>query len=247
MLEVDRVTSCYGPIRALQDVSITVHENEIVAIIGPNGAGKSTLLNTISGLVIPIKGQILFRRRNATRLPPEKRVALGLIQTPEGRQLFHSMTVLENLQMGSYLRYWRRENREIERDLDRVLSVFPILGRRTRQLAGTLSGGEQQMLAIGRSLMGRPKLLLLDEPSLGLAPLVVREIFRIIARLHQESRAILLVEQNAREALRISDRAYVLEIGSIRLSGSSEALTEDARVREAFLGKGTRAKTSGQK
>jgi len=245
MLDLDGVTSCYGPIRALKDVSIMVGEDEIVAIIGANGAGKSTLLNTVSGLVVPIRGRILFRNRNATRLSPEKRVALGLIQTPEGRQLFHSMSVRENLQMGSYLRYWRGESREIEKDLDRVLSLFPILGQRTRQLAGTLSGGEQQMLAIGRSLMGRPRLLLLDEPSLGLAPLVVREIFRIIARLHQERKAILLVEQNAREALRVSDRAYVLETGSIRLSGSSETLSGDARVKESFLGKGVRAKTSG--
>jgi branched-chain amino acid transport system ATP-binding protein len=237
VLEVRSLSVDYGPVRGLDDVSIRVGPDEIVAIIGSNGAGKSTLLNAISGLVPVAGGKIFFLGEDVTRVPPDRRVALGLIQSPEGRRLFSSMTVLENLQMGAYVRYRKKGGNGVAGDLDRILELFPVLTARKRQIAGTLSGGEQQMLALGRALMGDPRLLLMDEPSLGLAPLVVKEIFRVIRELRGPERSILLVEQNAREALMSSLRAYVLEIGSLRFSGSSPDLCRDPRIKEAFLGK----------
>ncbi len=237
MLDVRSLSVNYGPVPGLRDVSIRVGHDEIIAIIGANGAGKSTLLNAVSGLLRAASGKIVFLGEDITRLSPERRVALGLIQTPEGRRLFSSMTVLENLQMGAYLRYRRKQGPAVSQDMEQVFALFPVLTARKRQIAGTLSGGEQQMLAVGRALMGDPRLLLMDEPSLGLAPLVVGEIFKVVRRLRNPERSILLVEQNAREALESSTRAYVLEVGCSRLSGPSRELCEDPGIKEAFLGK----------
>ncbi|MFH1090692.1 MAG: ABC transporter ATP-binding protein [Pseudomonadota bacterium] len=242
MLKVRSVDAYYGSIRALRGVSLHVREGEIVSLIGANGAGKTTLLSVISGLIKPARGELIFQDHFLDRLTPSQIVRRGVIQVPEGRQLFGPLTVLENLEVGAYVHFSRRKRPEIYQDMERVLKFFPILAQRRRQPAGTLSGGEQQMLAIGRGLMGRPKLLLLDEPSLGLAPLVVDEIFHIIATLKKQGTTVLLVEQNARGALVVSDRAYVLETGRLTLSGPAAELLGDQEVKRAFLGRDYRDK-----
>jgi branched-chain amino acid transport system ATP-binding protein len=223
-----------------------VRAGEIVCLIGANGAGKSTILNAVSGLIPSRQGEILFQEKPLNRKPPEVVVRLGICQVPEGRQVFHPLTVLDNLQLGAYLRYGRRDRSGIQRDLDMVFSVFPILAERQQQISGTLSGGEQQMLAIGRALMSRPRLLLLDEPSMGLAPRVAADIFRTIVELRQEGLTILLVEQNARAALRIADRGYVLETGRVVLQGTTAELLEDNDVKRAYLGRDYREFAEGR-
>jgi branched-chain amino acid transport system ATP-binding protein len=233
VLELRDVQVFYGRIQALKGVSLTVAEGELVTLIGSNGAGKSTTLKTISGLLRPRAGTILLRDQPLERLAPHRIVALGVSHCPEGRRLFGRLTVAENLRLGAVQ---RRDAAGVEADLDRVHTLFPVLKDRSRQLAGTLSGGEQQMLAIGRALMGRPSLLLLDEPSLGLAPLLVAAIFDAIRRLKEEGTTILLVEQNARLALDIADRAYVMETGRISLSGSAAELKHNEQVEHTYLG-----------
>ncbi len=237
LLEVHNVHVYYGRIQALRGVSLEVHEGEIVALIGANGAGKTTLLRAISGLLYPREGDIRFQGRSIRGLFPEQIVALGISHVPERRQLFTTMSVLDNLILGAYYRYRQGEDRAaIRDDLEMVFSTFPILKERQQQRAGTLSGGQQQMLAIGRALMARPRLLLLDEPSLGLAPLLVRELFRVIAHLRDRGMTVLLVEQNARAALRVADRGYVLDTGSIALSGTAQSLADNAEVQRTYLG-----------
>lgn len=238
MLELQEVQTYYGPIAALKGVSLKVADEAVVAVLGANGAGKTTLMNTISGLIHPRAGQILFLGRRIERLPAERVVRLGIIQVPEGRQLFPDLTVLENLRMGAFV---RRDHREIRADLERVFAHFPVLRERKGQLAGTLSGGEQQQLAIARALMARPKLLLLDEPSLGLSPVLVRELFQVIRELNREGVTILLAEQNAHMALQTADYGYVLETGKVALEGEASALREDERVRQLYLGGGRMA------
>ncbi len=236
LLEVDRVTCHYGGVRALHQVSLKEDEGEIVALIGGNGAGKSTLLNLISGFMRPTSGRIALNGADITRLSPEKIVDLGIGQVPEGRLLFGPLTVRENLELGAYKRRGKNQRQAVKKDFDYVLQLFPILEKRLDQKAGTLSGGEQQMLAIGRGLLGKPALMLLDEPSLGLAPLMVQEILSVIVRIKEEGATILLVEQNAKAALKVADRAYVLETGRIRLEGDAAALLENEEVKQAYLG-----------
>jgi branched-chain amino acid transport system ATP-binding protein len=240
LLETRNVSTFYGQIQALDNVQLRVGEGEIVAIIGANGAGKTTLLNTICGVHPPRDGKVLFCDRDITHLPAERIVRLGVSHVPERRQVFGTMSTLDNLILGAYHRYGKEKKEDIEADMEYIFELFPILKERQKQMAGTLSGGEQQMLAIGRGLMARPQLLLLDEPSLGLAPLLVREIFRVMAELREHGTTILLVEQNARASLRIADRAYVLETGNVALEGAAEELLADERVRSAYLGKGYR-------
>jgi len=237
MLAVKNIDTYYGGIHALKNLSLHVAEGEVVALIGSNGAGKSTLLNCISGVVPVRSGSIIFDELEITNRPPERIVGLGIVQVPEGRQLFNPLTVLENLELGAYLRFSRGSRKEIEEDLTYVMELFPIIKDRKSQKAGTLSGGEQQMLAIGRALMGRPKLVLFDEPSLGLAPLVVADIFNVILKLQQDRTTILLVEQNAKAALKVASRAYVIETGRITLEGEARALLDDEEVKRAYLGK----------
>ncbi len=233
LLQLEGISVHYGAIEALNDLSLTVEKGEIVALIGANGAGKSTTLWTISGLVRPRKGRIIFDGKEITRMPPNRIVSLGIGHVPEGRRVFATMTVQENLEMGAYVTKGGAAMREAMR---RVFNRFPRLEERKNQLAGTLSGGEQQMLAIGRALMSRPKLLLMDEPSMGLAPMLVREIFAIIKELNEQGTTILLVEQNAHMALSIARRGYVLETGSITLSGPASELAGNPEVRRAYLG-----------
>ncbi|HKE16745.1 MAG TPA: ABC transporter ATP-binding protein [Kofleriaceae bacterium] len=235
MLELRDVSAGYGNIEALHGISLSVDDGEIVTLIGANGAGKTTTLMTISGCVRARAGAVMFRGRDVSRLPPHEIVALGLVQSPEGRKIFPRLTVMENLEMGAFV---RRDRPGIAADAKRVFELFPILGERRRQPGGTLSGGEQQMLAIGRALMARPKLLLLDEPSLGLAPMVVTRIFEVIRELNREGSTILLVEQNARMALKAAHRGYVLETGTIAMTGPAGDLLSDERVRAAYLGDG---------
>jgi branched-chain amino acid transport system ATP-binding protein len=237
MLRVKNLHAYYGRIKALDNVSLHVQRGEIVSLIGANGAGKTTVLNTISGLMRRAKGEINFEDKKITGLRPEKVVAAGISQVPEGRQIFGPLTVIENLELGAFLRFKKKEKKEIGVDLDWIFQLFPRLKERSEQIAGTLSGGEQQMLAIGRALMARPKLLLLDEPSMGLAPLVVRDIMNTVSELRKSGVTILMVEQNARASLRISDRGYVLETGRVVLQGPSEELLDDADVKRAYLGK----------
>ena len=237
MLAVNDVNTYYGGIHALKSASLEVKEGEIVALIGSNGAGKSTLLNCISGVVSIHSGSVIFNDCEITHLTPEKIVGQGVVQVPEGRQLFNPLTVLENLELGAYLRFFKGDKEGIEKDLDSVMELFPILKERKNQKAGTLSGGEQQMLSIGRAIMDRPKLMLLDEPSLGLAPLVVMEIFNVIRKLQKDGTTILLVEQNAKAALKVATRGYVIETGRITLEGEAKALLEDKDVMRAYLGK----------
>jgi branched-chain amino acid transport system ATP-binding protein len=233
MLEVSNLEVRYGAIRALRDVSLHVDAGEVVTLIGANGAGKSTLLRTISGLVRPSNGSIRFEGRDITHAPPDRIVQMGIGHAPEGRGVFANLTVRENLLLGAYT---RRDADGIRRDMDRVTSLFPRLAERMNQLAGTLSGGEQQMLAIGRALMGRPRLLMLDEPSLGLAPLLVQEIFRTLKEINEAGTTILLVEQNAHMALHIANRGYVLQTGEVVLQDTAQALLQNELVREAYLG-----------
>jgi branched-chain amino acid transport system ATP-binding protein len=237
MLKVERIHAFYGRIQALRDLSLHVGEGEIVAVIGPNGAGKSTLLNAISGLVPVRHGRILFEGRSVAGLGADRIVHLGISQVPERRQIFSSMSVYDNLLLGAYHRYNRDGRRAVERDLEYIFEVFPRLRERIRQAAGTLSGGEQQMLALGRGWMAKPRLLLMDEPSLGLAPLMAREIFRVSVALRAQGTTILLVEQNAHAALAAADRAYVMESGKMVLEGKASALAVDPRVQSAYLGK----------
>ncbi len=236
MLKISNLHTYYGNIPALKDVSLHVNAGEIVALIGANGAGKSTLVNTICSLVRLKMGEIKFEGECIQRLPAEEIVRQGIALVPEGRQIFSTLSVEANLQMGAFIR--RRKGREVREDMGRMFERFPILKERSRQLAGTLSGGQQQMLAISRALMSRPKLLILDEPSMGLAPLVIREIFRIIQELRSEGRTILLIEQNARAALQIADRGYVIETGKVVLEGGGAELLDHQGVQRAYLGKG---------
>lgn len=235
MLEVENVEAGYGPIRALDGVSLHVAEGELVAIIGANGAGKTTLLMAISGIVPTRRGQVRFAGRPITGLEPHEIVRLGVGHAPEGRRIFPRLSVRENLELGGFT---RPDRAEMRRDIDEVCGLFPVLGSRLGQMGGTLSGGEQQMLALGRALVGRPRLLLLDEPSLGLAPLVVARIFEVIGGLSARGIAVVLVEQNARAALKLASRGYVLETGRITLTGSGSELAHDRRVRDAYLGEG---------
>jgi branched-chain amino acid transport system ATP-binding protein len=233
MLQVNGMHVGYGAIRALRGVTLEVNEGEVVALIGANGAGKSTLLRTISGVLKPSRGDVLFEGRSLRGLDEDRIVRLGILQVQEGRGILTRMTVQENLEMGAY----RRSDRAgIRGDMEMVFAKFPVLRDRRRQFGATLSGGEQQMLAIGRALMARPKLLMLDEPSLGLAPMLVQEIFRTITDFKRERRTILLVEQNARKALQCADRGYVLETGIIVLTGSGEALLKSEEVQAAYMG-----------
>lgn len=233
MLHIDNINVYYGAIHALKGISVDVTEGEIVTLIGANGAGKSTILRTISGLLRPKSGTILFEGKNLAVMAAQDIVKLGLSQVPEGRRVFANMTVLENLELGAYT---RSEKAGIAADLDKIFKRFPRLLERKAQLAGTLSGGEQQMLAMGRALMSRPRLLLLDEPSMGLAPLLVKEIFSIIKEINQTGTTILLVEQNAHMALSIAHRAYVLETGRITLTGQAAELAQSEEIRKAYLG-----------
>jgi len=233
LLQVEDLHVAYGAIRALQGISFHIEEGEIVTLIGANGAGKSTSLRTISGLLRPAHGDVLFREKSLIRTPAERIVKLGISQVPEGRRIFSGLTVQENLEMGAYT---RSDKREIANSMERVFSSFPRLKERLGQLGGTLSGGEQQMLAMGRGLMSEPELLLLDEPSMGLAPILVEEIFDIIQRINAQGTSILLVEQNAAMALSVANRGYVLETGRIALEGSARDLLENPQVRAAYLG-----------
>ncbi len=233
LLEVRDLNVYYGAIHALQGISFTVNEGEIVTLIGANGAGKSTTLRTISGLLRPRRGSIIFKGEDITMTPAERIVTLGIGQVPEGRKIFAPLTVRENLEMGAYT---RTEPAEIQQSLERVFASFPRLRERLNQLGGTLSGGEQQMLATARGLMSRPSLLLLDEPSMGLSPILVEEIFRIIQEINSQGTSILLVEQNALMALTVAHRAYVLETGRIVLSGTAREISENPQVKAAYLG-----------
>ena len=234
MLELRDVNSFYGNIQALHDINLTVEEGEIITLIGANGAGKSTTLMSISGVVPPRTGEILFRGKPIEQMSPDKIVALGICQVPEGRHIFPELTVAENLDMGAFL---RRDSQQIKKDLDYIYSIFPILAERRNLSGGNLSGGEQQMLAISRALMAKPQLLLLDEPSMGLAPLVTKQIFEIIKMINREQNTtIFLVEQNANLALKTADRGYVLETGRITLHGKAEDLQSNQDIQKAYLG-----------
>jgi branched-chain amino acid transport system ATP-binding protein len=233
MLKIDNINVYYGAIHALKGISLEVPEGEIVTLIGANGAGKSTTLRTISGLLRPKTGQVLFEGKNIAGMAAQEIVKLGVCQVPEGRRIFANMTVLENLELGAYT---RSDAKGIAEDMQDVFKRFPRLLERKTQVAGTLSGGEQQMLAIGRALMSRPRLLLMDEPSMGLAPLLVKEIFAIIKEINASGTTILLVEQNAHMALSVAQKAYVLETGRITLSGTAKELSESEAVRKAYLG-----------
>ncbi len=233
MLDIVGIDVYYGAIHALKNLSLKVEQGSIVTLIGANGAGKTTTLKTISGLLRAKNGSIIFKNQDITRLAPEKIVSLGISQVPEGRRVFSSMSVLENLETGAYL---RRDKKAIASDLEEVFTRFPRLLERRKQMAGTLSGGEQQMLAIGRALMARPQLMLMDEPSMGLAPLLVKEIFEIIKEINSRGTTILLVEQNAHMALSIAYQAYVIETGEIVLSGSAAELMNSEEIKKAYLG-----------
>ncbi len=237
MLEVKEVNAYYGAVQALKNVSISIERGRIVTIIGANGAGKTTLLKTISGLIPEHNGSLLYKEEPLTGLLPGEIVWRGICLVPEGRQIFGPLSVLDNLRLGAYLYFNRKGKKEIQKTIDKVYRIFPILKDRQHQMSGTLSGGEQQMLAIGRALMSRPELLMMDEPSMGLAPLVVKEIFRVVRELHREGVTILLVEQNARAALGLGHFGYVLETGKIVLQGDTKTLLENEKVRHAYLGK----------
>lgn len=232
MLTVENLSVHYGMIQAVHDVSFHVNEGEIVSLIGANGAGKTTILRTISGLIRPSEGTISFLDQPIQKMAPQKIVSSGLSQVPEGRHVFAGLTVQENLEMGAFL----RKDKQVKEDYTQVFKKFPVLGERKNQDAATLSGGEQQMLAMGRALMSKPKLLLLDEPSMGLAPIFIREIFSIIEEIKAQGTTVLLIEQNANMALSIADRGYVLETGKIVLEGTGEALLSSEEVKKAYLG-----------
>ncbi len=233
MLELREVDAYYGNIQALRNISLTINEGEIVTLIGANGAGKSTTLMTICGIVKARRGAVTFAGKPLNDMAPNEIVRLGISQVPEGRMIFPDLSVRENLDLGAFL---RRDQAEIKKDMDYVFSLFPILAQRRKQLGGTLSGGEQQMLAISRALMGKPRLLLLDEPSLGLAPIIIRQIFNIIETINKDGATVFLVEQNANQALRIAHRGYVMENGSIVMADKADALLACPQVREAYLG-----------
>jgi len=233
LLIVEDISTYYGNIQALKNISLKVEEGEIVTLIGSNGAGKTTTLLTISGLLKPSRGEIYFKQRKVTNIPPHDIVKMGISHVPEGRRIFPRLSVLENLLMGAYT---RKDKRGIYSDIEMIFETFPQLKGREKQVAGTLSGGEQQMLAIGRALMSRPRLLLLDEPSMGLAPIIVKEIFRIIEEINRQGTTILLVEQNAQIALGIAHRGYVLETGRIVLHDRASSLLKNDQVRKTYLG-----------
>ncbi len=233
MLRLDQIETYYGPIAALKGISFEVVDEDIVTVLGANGAGKSTIMRTISGITPPARGEIRFLDRRIDRMAPEDIVRLGISHVPEGREIFPELTIRENIRMGAFT---RKDKVQILQDTEHVYRYFPILQERSGQLAGTLSGGEQQMLAIGRALMSRPKLLLLDEPSMGLAPIIVEEIFEIIKEIHRSGTPILLVEQNAFMALQIANKAHVLETGKIVISGSARELLDNPEVSKAYLG-----------
>jgi branched-chain amino acid transport system ATP-binding protein len=238
MLKVRNLEAGYGKLRVLKRISMHVDPGEIVTIIGANGAGKTTLLHTITGLVKTGSGEILFRDKNLRRIAPEKIVSLGCSLVPEGRQVFATMTVRENLVLGGYVQA-KRSTGGLDHEMERVYELFPVLKEREKQLAGTLSGGEQQMLAMGRALMAKPSLIMMDEPSTGLAPLIVKSLFKVILQLRQEGNTVLLVEQNAKAALGIADRGYVLETGKIILQGAADDLLLNRDVQRAYLGRET--------
>jgi len=240
VLVVTSVVTYYGSVQALKGVSLHVNRGEIAALIGANGAGKTTLLHTVSGLLAPRRGRVEFEGRSIGGRPPEKVVRAGISQVPEGRQILGSLSVRDNLLLGAYHLSWRDKRAYLREQLERVCEMFPVLRERSRQAAGTLSGGEQQMLAIGRALMSRPKLLLLDEPSLGLAPRMARTIFEAIPSFRAAGLTVLLVEQNARAALQIADRAYVMETGRIVMEGPAQELANQPEVQRAYLGRGYR-------
>ncbi len=233
MLKLDHIDVYYGHIHALKGVSLDVSEGELVSLLGSNGAGKTTTLMTISGIIRPRKGTLTYVDSDLTKIAAEEIVARGIVQCPEGRRIFGGLTVLENLRMGAVR---RTDHTEVKNDLEWVFNLFPVLKTRLNQSGATLSGGEQQMLAIGRALMAKPRLLMLDEPSLGLAPLVVQEIFKVIQQLHQQGVTILLVEQNARQAMAIADRCYLLETGHVALSGTADELKSNIAVEQFYLG-----------
>lgn len=232
MLKVEGISTYYGKIQALKSISLEVKEGTIVTILGANGAGKTTTMNTISGLLHPKEGKIFFQNEDITKLEPFQLVRKGIALVPEGRAILTGMTVLENLEMGAY----HRNDKEVKADLEMVMDRFPILRERKSQFGGTLSGGQQQMLAIARALMSKPKLLLLDEPSMGLAPLIVQDIFRIVKEINATGTTVLIVEQNARQALKIADYGYVLETGKVVAEGPAAQLLEDSSIKEAYLG-----------
>ncbi len=233
LLEVKNLEVYYGVIQALKGISFQVNEGEIVSLIGANGAGKTTTMQTVMGLIRPKSGEILYEGKSITSIPGHKLVNMGMSQVPEGRRIFQELTVYENLLMGAYT---QKDRAQIKRDINDIYERFPRLGERRTQVAGTLSGGEQQMLAMGRAMMSHPKLLMLDEPSMGLSPLLVDQVFDIIRDFHSQGTTILLVEQNARKALSVSDRAYVLETGSVALSGDAKTLMDNDQVKKAYLG-----------
>ena len=236
MLRIEGINASYGSIQVLKNVSLKVPKGKVVSIIGANGAGKSTLLKSISGLMKISKGSIFYKDKDIAGMPANRIVGLGISQVPEGRQIFGHLSVLDNIHLGAYL-YFKRNNRlEIKQRIDRIYEIFPILETRSKQIAGTLSGGEQQMLAIARALMARPELLLLDEPSMGIAPLILREIFNVIQQLNESGTTILLVEQNARAALKVAHHSYVIERGEIVMEGMAGELLHNPRVKEVYLG-----------
>jgi branched-chain amino acid transport system ATP-binding protein len=236
MLSIEGLNAAYESIQVLKDVSLKVPKGKVVSIIGANGAGKSTLLKSISGLMKISKGRIVYKDKNIAGMSPNRIVGLGISQVPEGRQIFAHLSVLDNIHLGAYLYFKRRNRLDIKERVDRIYEIFPILETRSKQIAGTLSGGEQQMLAIARALMARPELLLLDEPSMGIAPLIVREIFRVIQQLNESGTTVLLVEQNARAALKVAHHSYVLERGQIVMEGLAGELLDNPRVKEVYLG-----------
>ena len=233
MLKVENIQVYYGMINAIKGVSFEVNEGEIIALIGANGAGKTTILHTITGLIAPKSGHIYLEDKDLTKLPPHKIVYLGMAHVPEGRRVFQQLTVLDNLKLGAFS---ITDKAQIEKNLQYVYAHFPRLAERKNQIAGTLSGGEQQMLAMGRALMSNPKIILMDEPSMGLSPLLVNEIFKIISEVSKDGTTVLLVEQNAKKALSIADRAYVLETGNIVMEGKASDLLDNPRIRAAYLG-----------
>lgn len=233
VLEIRDLEVAYGPIKAIKGINMDVHENDVVAILGANGAGKTTTLRTVSGVIKPIDGTILYNGEDITKLPPEKITKLGIVQSPEGRQIFLDLTVLDNLKIGAYV---LNDKEQIEKNYEFVYKMFPVLKERKQQIAQTLSGGEQQMLAIGRALMASPKLLVLDEPSLGLAPLIVKDILRAVREIADSGVTVLIVEQNAAQTMKIADYAYVLEVGKVNMEGKASELAKDSSLIAAYLG-----------
>ncbi len=236
MLQIDGLSASYGSIKVLKKISIKVPKGQVVSIIGANGAGKSTLLKSISGLIKINEGHIIYKEQDIAGLPANRIVGLGVSQVPEGRQIFAHLTVRDNINLGAYLYFKRRNRLDIKKRIEDIYQIFPVLEQRAKQIAGTLSGGEQQMLAVARALMGRPELLLMDEPSMGIAPLIVREIFNVIKQLNESGTTILLVEQNAKAALKVAHHSYVLERGEIVLEGLAKELLDNPKVKEVYLG-----------